>query len=215
MKLNFKFFFILGVFITQANLFVYSQEKAIYEKYGVIVESLQTGLNVGEAAFGFEGKTQKNTTFNLEEALKKGPVIVNFFRGSWCPYCVKHLMHVNDSLQMIQDVGGTFIAITPETEDRFTAFAAKKDLAFDIIGDPNLDIMNGYKVTFEVNEGYQKMLKKYDNDLTSTNSIKKAALPVPATFIIGQNGKIIARHYNPNYKGRMSVKEILQALENI
>ncbi|NME72703.1 peroxiredoxin-like family protein [Flammeovirga aprica] len=213
LNLNLTLSIILGLFMI-SNL-SNAQEKAVYEKYGVVVSSLQPGLEVGDDAFQFKGKTQNKKDFDLEKALKKGPVVVNFFRGSWCPYCAKHLINVNDSLSMIEKAGATFMAITPETEERFAAFAEKKGFDFDLVGDPKLDIMNGYKVTFEVNDGYQEMLKKYEKDLTKINSIKNASLPVPATFIIGQDGKIIARHYDPNYKGRMSVKEILSALESI
>ncbi|WP_044212028.1 peroxiredoxin [Flammeovirga sp. OC4] len=215
MKLNLKLTLSFLVGLLMMGSLSYGQEKAIYEKYGVVVSSLQPGLEVGDDAFVFEGKNQDNKKFDLEKALKKGPVVINFFRGSWCPYCAKHLINVNDSLSMIEKAGATFIAITPETQERFSAFASKKGFNFDLVGDPKLDIMNGYQVTFDVNEGYQTMLKKYENDLTKTNAIKKATLPVPATFVIGQDGKVIARHYDPNYKDRMSVKDILAALESI
>lgn len=215
MKLITKFIISYALLLLLTNTSTFAQEQAIYEKYGVEVASLQPGLEVGDVAYMFDGTTQNGVEFNLEEALKKGPVVVNFFRGSWCPYCAKHLININDSLSMIKDAGATFVAITPENQERFTAFAKKKGLNFDLVGDPKLDVMNGYKVTFDVNEGYQTMLKKYDNDLTKTNSIKKASLPVPATFVIGQDGKIIARHYDPNYKGRMSVKDILASLNSL
>lgn len=215
MKLITKFIISYVLLVLLTNTFTFGQEKAIYEKYGVVASTLQPGLEVGDEAYIFDGKTQNDKEFDLEKALKNGPVVVNFFRGSWCPYCAKHLVNVNDSLSMIEDLGATFVAVTPENQERFTAFAKKKGFNFDLVGDPKLDIMNGYKVTFEVNEGYQNMLKKYDNDLTTTNEIKKASLPVPATYIIGQDGKIIARHYNPNYTGRMSVKDILAALNSL
>ncbi|MBB6463300.1 peroxiredoxin family protein [Flammeovirga kamogawensis] len=192
-----------------------AQETAIYEKYGVTVGTLQPGLKVGESVKNFKGKDQNNKTYSLDQALKNGPVVVNFFRGSWCPYCVKHLINVQDSLSMIEAKGATFIAVTPENQERFTALAEKKGFTFEMVEDKKMDIMNSFEVTFDVNDGYQNMLKKYENDLTKTNAIKKASLPVPATFIISQDGKIIARHYDPNYKVRMSVKDILNTLESI
>ncbi|KXX71317.1 peroxiredoxin-like family protein [Flammeovirga sp. SJP92] len=215
MKLNLKLTLSIVLGFLLAGTMVSAQEKAVYEKYGVVVSSLQPGLEVGDNAFLFDGKTQDDKNFDLKKALKKGPVVVNFFRGSWCPYCAKHLINVNDSLSMIEKAGATFVAVTPETQERFAAFASKKGFDFDLVGDPKLDIMNGFQVTFDVNEGYQEMLQKYEKDLTKINSIKKASLPVPATFIIGQDGKIIAKHYDPDYKGRMSVKDILAALESI
>ncbi|NLR92087.1 peroxiredoxin family protein [Flammeovirga agarivorans] len=202
---------ILSFFLLSVSSF--AQEAKIYEKYGVTVETLQPGLSEGDQAFLFKGKDQDGKTYQLKEALKKGPVVVNFFRGSWCPYCTKHLMNVQDSLGMIEAAGATFVAVTPENQERFAKLVEKKGLTFEMVEDSKLDIMNGFKVTFDVNQGYQDMLKKYENDLTVTNSIKRASLPVPATYIIAQDGTIIKRHYDPNYTERMSVKDILSTLQ--
>ncbi|ANQ51937.2 AhpC/TSA family protein [Flammeovirga sp. MY04] len=194
---------------------VFSQEKEILEKYGITVNTLQEGLKEGEKAYTFKAKDQNGETFDLKKALKKGPVVLNFYRGSWCPYCTKHLKNVQDSLSLIEATGATFIAVTPELAEGNLELAKKKGFTFDIVEDSKLEIMNGYKVTFDVNEGYQEMLKKYERDLTKINAIKRATLPIPATYIISQDGTILKRHYDPNYKVRMSVKETLSVLENI
>ncbi|OHX64142.1 peroxiredoxin family protein [Flammeovirga pacifica] len=204
---------ILILFLSSSSIF--GQEKEILEKYGITVNTLQEGLKEGEKAYTFKAKDQNSQQFDLKKALKKGPVVLNFYRGSWCPYCTKHLMNVRDSLSMIEAAGATFIAVTPELAENNLELVKKKGFTFDIIEDSQLKIMNGYKVTFDVNEGYQTMLKKYERDLTKINAIKRATLPIPATYIINQDGTIIKRHYDPNYKVRMSVKETLGVLESI
>ncbi|AZQ63198.1 AhpC/TSA family protein [Flammeovirga pectinis] len=191
----------------------FAQEKDIYKKYGIEVNTLQPGLNVGDIAPQFTGVDQNGNPIQLSELLKKGPVVVNFFRGSWCPSCYKHLKSLRDSLDEINATGATLVMISPEEQNSLNDFATKKEFTFSMISDKDLSIMNGYKVTFEVTEKYQKKIKTFlFTDIAANNAIKQAALPVPATFIIGTDGTIIAKQYDPQYSNRMSPTEIINAL---
>ena len=75
------------------------------------------GLKVGDAAPMFSGNDQNGQQFSLQSALKKGDVVVMFYRGQWCPYCNKQMSQMNDSLKMITDKGATVIAISPEVQE--------------------------------------------------------------------------------------------------
>ncbi|NLR91279.1 MULTISPECIES: peroxiredoxin family protein [Flammeovirga] len=207
---------VLLKFILLSLLFTYStyaQEKDIYAKYGIEVETLQPGLEVGDIAPDFTGVDQDGNTFTLSEAIKEGPVVVNFFRGSWCPSCYKHLKSIRDSLDYIYATGAKIIMVSPEEKESLDAFAKKKNFTFPMISDVDMSIMNNYKVTFEVTEKYQKKIKTFlFTDIAANNAIHQASLPVPATYIIGKDQKIIAKQYNPQYSVRMSPTAIVQAL---
>ena len=171
------------------------------------------GILVGTEAPLFEAKDQNNETYNLEKALKIGPVVVVFYRGQWCPFCNRHLTDLQDSLQMIYDKGATLIAVSPQKQELAEKTVEKTGATFTLIYDEGYKIEDAYGVTFNPTKG---QVKKYNTflkaNLDEAHSDDSERLPVPATYIIGQDGKIIWRHFNPNYKERSTVKEILEAL---
>ncbi len=172
------------------------------------------GLSVGETAPKFYAMDADSNQFSLEEALKKDPVVLIFYRGFWCPVCNKHLGSIQDSLKMIEEKGAKVIAISPEKPEYLDKMAVKTGAKFTLLYDEGYKIADAYDVTFKpgamqlftYNIGLGAKLKE-------THSDKSQQLPIPATFIVNQNGKIIWRQFDPDYKKRSSVKEILKALE--
>jgi peroxiredoxin len=170
------------------------------------------GLKIGDLAPQFVGKDQNGQNVNLKQLLKKGDVVVVFYRGQWCPYCNKQLSKINDSLPQIVAKGATVITITPETGDNIKKTVAKTKATFAIIEDKGLAIMKKYKVSFAVDENTITKYKKYGIDFEKANGENGANLPVPATYIIGKNGKIKYAFFNEDYSKRATVKDILANL---
>ncbi len=171
------------------------------------------GILVGTEAPLFKAKDQNNENYSLKKALKNGPVVVVFYRGQWCPFCNRHLTDLQDSLQMIVDKGATLIAVSPQKQELAKETAEKTGATFTLIYDEGYKIEDAYGVTFTPTKG---QIKKYNTflkaHLDEAHSDGSERLPVPATYIINQDGKIIWRHFDPNYKERSTVKEILEAL---
>lgn len=174
----------------------------------------QSGLPAGSKAPDFTAKNQNGETINLKKTLKEGPVVLVFYRGQWCPYCKKALSQLQDSLQLLTAQGATVIAVTPEIAENVDKTIKKTKAAFHILSDEGLAIMNAYDVAFELDADTQKKYKGYGIDLTKANGANGANLPVPATYVIGQNGKIAYAHFDPDYKNRASVATILQEIES-
>ncbi|MBB3697417.1 redoxin domain-containing protein [Flammeovirga yaeyamensis] len=201
------------ILLMTLQVYSYAQEKDIYAKYGIKVETLQPGLNVGDTAPDFSGTDQNGEKIMLSEMVKDGPVIVNFFRGSWCPSCYKHLKSIRDSLDYIYDTGAKIVMVSPEEKESLDKFAVKKKFTFPMISDTDMSVMNNYKVTFEVTEKYQKKIKTFlMTDIAANNALHNASLPVPATYIVDKNMKIIAKQYNPQYSIRMSPTAMIEAI---
>ena len=86
------------------------------------------GLDVNATAPDFTAKDQSGAVINLKEKLKKGPVVLIFYRGYWCPYCSKQLKKLEDSLLQITNKGATLIAITPEQSENIRMSVEKSKL---------------------------------------------------------------------------------------
>jgi peroxiredoxin len=171
------------------------------------------GLFINSKAPDFKAKDQDGNEVRLKELLKKGQVVVVFYRGQWCPYCNKHLQKLQDSLQQITDKGATVVAITPELPENVDKTVEKTKASFPILYDENLKIMKAYEVEFLVPENTLTRYRNAGIKIEENNGKNGNYLPVPATYIINQDGFITYRFFNQDYKKRPTVKDILDNLK--
>lgn len=156
---------------------------------------------------------QNGEEYKLSDALKKGPVVLTFYRGEWCPYCNRYLANVTDSLFYIQEKGASFIAISPEKEKNIMKMAEKVGDGISILSDNEGNVMKAYDVDFMVTSAYQNKIKMgLLTSIKKSNGQEAAILPVPATYIISKEGKIIYRYFDINYTQRAPISAILKAL---
>lgn len=170
------------------------------------------GLKRGDKAPDFSGKDQYGKTIQLSDELKKGPVVLIFYRGNWCPYCNKMLKKTEDSLQFIKEKGAAVITVTPETEEGVKEMIRKTKASYSLISDDGLKIMKRYEVAFQLDDKTVGKYKDYGIDLVKNNGANGTYLPVPATYIIGIDGTIKFVYFNRDYKERVSIKELLENL---
>lgn len=171
-----------------------------------------TGLKVGDMAPVFIGNDQNGQLFSLQEALKKGDVVLMFYRGQWCPYCNKQMSQMNDSLSTITGKGATVVAISPEIQENVIKTIEKTKASFPVISDVKMQIMKDYKVNFAVPQATIERYKNFGIDFNVANGENGANLPVPASYVIGKDGKIKYVFFNPDYRKRASIKEIASYL---
>jgi peroxiredoxin len=175
----------------------------------VFAQNQPSGLLVNALAPDFSAKDQQGKPFQLSSALKKGSVVVVFYRGQWCPYCNKQLKAIQDSLSMIIEKGATMVAVSPEKADNIAKTIEKTKVSFPVLQDDGMNIMNQYQVRFAVDTATVSRYKKFGVDFADVNGTNGANLPVPAVYIINSKGEIVFRHFDTDYRKRVSVKEIL------
>ncbi len=171
------------------------------------------GLAVGIKAPLFKAIDADSIEFDLAVALTKGPVVLIFYRGEWCPICNKHLGQVQDSLNLISQRGATVIAISPQKTEYLNKMAHKTGAQFKLLFDEAYKIADAYDVSFTPEK---KQLHVYNlmlgAKLKKSQSDQSQRLPIPATYIINQDGLITWRQFDPDYKNRSTVKDILENL---
>jgi len=196
---------------------LYSFGQINYSKYGVDqTKHIPVGLNIGDQAPSFSANDQYGNTVVLDSLLKKGSVVVIFYRGYWCPVCSRYLSNLQDSLAYIESRKATVVAITPEKPEGIQKTIAKTKSEFVILSDSLDKISIDYDVLFNVTNGYSTKIKLgLFTDISKNNGSQEAKLPVPATFIISPNRKIIYKQFDIDYKNRAHVIDMIKALENI
>lgn len=171
------------------------------------------GLFINSKAYNFKAKDQNGKEIRLSDLLKKGNVVLVFYRGQWCPYCNKQLKKLQDSLSLIQAKGATVVAVTPELPENISKTIEKTNAQFSILYDEGLKIMKAYEVEYEVPENTLSRYRNTGIKLEENNGKNGNYLPIPATYIINKDFTITYRFFNADYKKRPSIQEILDNLK--
>ena len=175
-------------------------------------QTAPAGLPVNATAPDFKAKDQNGKTFHLKSSLSKGAVLLVFYRGQWCPYCNHELKSLQDSLTLIAKKGVTLVAVTPELQENVSKTITKTGATYPILHDEGLTIMKSYDVSYAVDSTWTARYLKFGVDVSKNNGSNGNTLPVPAIYVIDRKGKIIYRFFEPDFRIRPSVAEILAHL---
>jgi len=176
------------------------------------VDFPEPGILVGDLVPDFTLGNANGVSVNLYEELKKGPVVLVFYRGAWCPYCNLHLKVLVESLPQFEEFGAQLIAVTPQTPDKSATQIEEKKFSFEVLSDLDSEVMKNFNLYFEVPDDLVSVYKKFGIDLEAFNGEGRNVLPVPGTFVIDQKGVVRAMHANTDYKSRMEPAAIRGAL---
>lgn len=171
------------------------------------------GLNVGERAPDFSIPNAYGKQVNLYSLLEEGPVVLTFYRGAWCPYCNLELKALHDALPEIEKQGAQLVAVTPQQPDKSLKQLTEDGYPFEILSDLDDTVMKDYKLYFEVSDELDAVYRKMGLNLEEFNGQGRRGLPVPGTFVIGQNGVIRAAFADVDYTKRMEPAGVVSALK--
>lgn len=151
----------------------------------------------------------------LSEKLKDGPIILTFYRGGWCPYCNLQLKAYQDHLEQFKAAGGQLIAISPESMESAETTVKKHELQYEILTDNLNKEARKYGLVFKLPEDLKEVYLKFGLDLEKNQGNDSWELPIPATYVIDKNGKIVYSFLNVDYVQRAEPKDIINALKKL
>ena len=171
-------------------------------------------LSKGDTAPAFVLPNHKGEIVSSSDLLPHGPVLINFYRGNWCPYCNLELRAYQGQLERIHKAGATLVAISPMLPDNSLDTAQQNQLAFPVLSDVGNTVAEAFGLVFMVDTRIQAMyLERLGNDLPNLNGDGSFTLPLPATYVIGQDGVITYAYVNADYRLRADPEDVLAALE--
>lgn len=194
------------------------QDMALMQKAAAdIAASLpEPGLKPGSKAPDFTLGDAYGKQVNLYDKLKKGPVILAFYRGAWCPFCNIELHALQQSLPAFDKYHAQLIAVSPQTPDKSLEQLKKDQYPFAVLSDVNDTVSKAYRLYYEVPKELNEFYKaKFKLDIEAYNGKGRLGLPVPGTFVIDQQGKIVAAFADHDYQKRMEPADIVAALKAI
>ena len=142
-----------------------------------------------------------------------GPLVVNFYRGNWCPYCNIELRAYQKALPEIIELGARLVAISPETPDYSLTTTEKNSLAFPVLSDAQGQLADALRIRFELSSELVDLYKTYDIDLPTQNGEGRWSLPIPATYVVEKGGLIAAALIDADYEKRMEPAMAIAALK--
>ena len=173
----------------------------------------KNALQKGDNAPDFCLPNATSQIVSLENELKKGAVVLTFYRGGWCPFCNLQLRAYAQILDEIKSLGASLIAISPETPDNSLKTKEKSELEFEVLSDRGNRVAQKYGLVFVTPKAHQKAHQDLDIPLPKINGDDSWTIPIPATYIIDTNGAIVWAHTDPNYRFRAEPEEILTTLK--
>ncbi len=154
----------------------------------------------------------KNDVVSLKEILNGKPTVIVFYRGGWCPYCVRQLADLAKTAPELEKMGFQIVGITPDTPEKINTSIEKGELPYAIYSDAKADAMKAFGVAFRLDdETFTTYKDKYGMNLEERSGETHHILPVPTVFLIDKRGKITFEYSNPDYSIRLKGSELLEA----
>ena len=180
----------------------------------------QSGLvekapKVGDQAKPFALPDAQGNRVRLAELLERGPVVLTWYRGGWCPYCNLALQGLAKAEPRLRELGATVVAVTPELPE-FAAQTAKKDgVAFTVLSDAGNKVARDYGLVFKLSEPIAATYKQFGIDLAKSNGDGSNELPLSATFVIDRDGTIRYAFVDADYKKRAEPADVVAAVAKL
>ncbi len=206
---------------------IYVERKELIAKYvpaeiqdihaRVVAELKQSGiaesaLQLGGKAPGFELPDHNGKAARSSELLADGLLVICFFRGRWCPFCVGQMEAMNAIYPQIKESGASLIAISPQTVQQSYFMADQHRLHFPLLSDAGNKVAREFGLAYRVPEYQQEIYRRAFVNLPFVNGDDGWELPIPATYILGSDGAVLYASINQDYTDRPEPSEIVSVL---
>src|SRR5436190_14537180 len=172
-------------------------------------------LAAGDTAPEFTLPNAHGRPVALADLLRRGPLIISFYRGVWCPYCNLELRAYQTILSEIRAAGGDFIAISPQTPDNSLSTAEKNALKFEVLSDHGNRVASQFGIAYAIPEVVKKTTSMFGADIAAINGADDDRLPISAMYVIGPDRLIVLASVDPDFRVRLEPADALAALRRL
>ena len=183
-----------------------------------IAELVESGAarrakKAGDVAPTFSLKDPEGNVINSADLLKRGPLVLSFYRGVWCPYCNMELQALEAAKPEFDRYGASLVAISPQTAPNSRKSVRQNKLSFPILSDVKGQIGDAFGLRFHLPDYLVELYKQLKNDLPTFNDDPGWTLPMPARYVIGHDGVILYSEVNPDYTRRPEPEDMIPVLQ--
>jgi peroxiredoxin len=188
----------------------------IDEAAQALVESgaAEQALRPGDKAPDFQLSDGDGMRWSSAHMLRRGPLVVVFYRGRWCAYCNAQLVALQQMHAQIATAGASLVAISPQTEKHSYMTRDMHQLRFPVLSDPGNEVARKFGLVYRVAPDLQKMYESIMTRLPGYNGDQSWELPMPATYLIRPDGVIAYARVQPDWRQRPEPEEVLEELNH-
>jgi peroxiredoxin len=139
-------------------------------------------------------------------------LVIDFFRGRWCPYCVTELEAWRDLYPVVRESGALLVGISPQTVRQSDFTASQHELPFPLLHDAHCDVAQQFGLAYKVPPFHQQYFRSILVNVPFVNGDESWLLPLPATYVLGQDGTVLYAEAYADFRVRPEPGEVLQHL---
>jgi len=173
----------------------------------------QRARKAGDVAPSFSLRDPEGIIVNSADLLQRGPLVLSFYRGVWCPYCNMELQALETAKPEFDRYGASLVAISPQTTPNSRKSVRQNKLSFPILSDVKGKLGEAFGLRFHLPDYLVELYKQLKNDLPTFNDDPSWTLPMPARYVIGQDGVILYSEVNPDYTRRPDPEDMIPVLQ--
>ena len=172
-------------------------------------------LKAGDTAPTFTLKDPDGASVSSATLLERGPLVVSFYRGVWCPYCNLELQALEEARSDIEARGASVVAISMQNAANSRKSVRKNKVGFPILVDAGGAVAAEFGIRYSLKPDLIELYKTLGNDLALINGETSWSLPMPGRYVIGQDGVVAYAEVNPDYTNRPDPSDVLPVLDQL
>jgi len=166
-------------------------------------------LPIGAQAPEFTLKDTNGKALHAADFLESGPLILKFFRGRWCSYCVTELETWRDLYGRIRAMGALLVAIGPQTERQSDFMAGQHGLPFPVLWDKGNKVAEQFGLVWKVPDYLQSYYRSILVNIPFVNGDDTWRLPLPATYVLGKDRKVLFAEAHADFRVRPEPEDVI------
>jgi peroxiredoxin len=183
-------------------------ERAVAELFATGIE--ERILTVGATAPEFALKDSNGKALRSADLLEAGPLIIKFFRGRWCPYCMTELETWRDLYGQLRERGVFLVAIGPQIERQSDFMAGQHGLPFPVLSDPGNKVAEQFGLVWTLPENLREYYRSILVNIPFMNGDQSWSLPLPATYVLSRAGRVVFAEAHADFRVRPEPEEVLE-----
>lgn len=172
-------------------------------------------LKEGDMVPDFTLPDAQGREVTLSQLLAQGPVIITFYRGIWCNFCNLELQAYQRALPELQAAGASLLAISPQTQDHCMSLSEKQQLGFPVLSDLGNKVARQFNLVFTIDGRARAAHMQVRKELPKFNGDDTWEVPIPATYLVDQTGRIRLSYVDPDFMQRLDPAVVVEALRSL
>ena len=198
----------IAKYVPAATLEVHARAVAGLKAHGLAAKSLALGSQAPE----FSLPDHNGNMVSLAELLRRGRLVLCFFRGRWDPFCCGQMEAMNRIVPEIEEVGDSLVGISPQTVKQSFFMADQHRLRFALLSDAGNQVARQFGLVYRLPDEQQEIYRRAFVNLPFINGDKSWELPIPATYVLERDGTVLFASANEDYTYRAEPADVLRSL---